>query len=528
MAMRFDADAIHGRYREARQHRTSYEGLWSDVLALMMPGRRDVYNTLPPRLSTTEIYDDTAVMAVEECAARLQSGIMPPGVEWARLEMQDADEETKRRLAAVQRYIFERLAYSRFQAAVNETLLDATGFGNWLMRVGYQPDLPGGLLFEPIPMTAVWFASWHRPRPDAFYILERHRPGQLRLKYPRIALPSDLDETHPVEVIEFCELEPDGVQEVWHHGLLLVRGVSTGKAGDILWKREYRGEGSCPFVCGRWSVAAGDIYGIGPAIKALPSVRTLNAVVEKLLRGADIQISGLWQAEDDGVINFDTVSLVPGTILPVAPGSRGLQPIGHHVPVDLTQLVISDLKDSIRRALYNDSLGPRQGTPPTAFEVEERMLDLARQIGPAYERVWSEFCVPLMSRLRYLLVKAGMIQMPVIDGRKTRVEPTSALARSGAMALGKRQVQLAQTIGSLFGPQVLVTEIDPSRMTRELARLFDTGTSILVSPEEQRARGAMMGQMAAQLGGVQGGGAVAQAIMSAAGGGLGGGQPRAL
>ena len=35
-------------------------------------------------------------------------------------------------------------------------------------------------------------------------------------------------------------------------------------------------------------------------------------------------ISGMYQVEDDGVINVDNISLIPGTIIPKAAGSQGL------------------------------------------------------------------------------------------------------------------------------------------------------------------------------------------------------------
>ena len=38
-------------------------------------------------------------------------------------------------------------------------------------------------------------------------------------------------------------------------------------------------------------------------------------------------ISGIYQMDDDGVVNVDTINLVPGTVIPKAPNSQGLQPI---------------------------------------------------------------------------------------------------------------------------------------------------------------------------------------------------------
>ena len=82
-----------------------------------------------------------------------------------------------------------------------------------------------------------------------------------------------------------------------------------------------------PAIAFRWLKAPGEIYGRGPVMKALPDIRTANKVVELVLKNASIAVTGIWQAEDDGVLNPDTVKLVPGAIIPKAPGSAGLTPL---------------------------------------------------------------------------------------------------------------------------------------------------------------------------------------------------------
>ena len=94
-----------------------------------------------------------------------------------------------------------------------------------------------------------------------------------------------------------------------------------------------------------------------------------------------MSISGIYQMEDDGVINPDTINLVPGTIIPKAMGSAGLQPIQAAGRFDVAQLVLGDLRLNIKRALYNDMLGNPDKTPATATEIAERMADLSRRMG---------------------------------------------------------------------------------------------------------------------------------------------------
>ncbi len=52
---------------------------------------------------------------------------------------------------------------------------------------------------------------------------------------------------------------------------------------------------------------AGEIYGRGPVITALPDIKTLNKVKELVLKNASLAIAGVYTAADDGVLNPNTI-----------------------------------------------------------------------------------------------------------------------------------------------------------------------------------------------------------------------------
>src|SRR3546814_19576753 len=74
-------------------------------------------------------------------------------------------------------------------------------------------------------------------------------------------------------------------------------------------------------------------------MKALPDIKTANKVVELILNNASIAVTGIWQADDDGVLNPSTVRVVPGAIIPKAQGSAGLTPPAAPGRFDVSQLV---------------------------------------------------------------------------------------------------------------------------------------------------------------------------------------------
>ena len=94
-------------------------------------------------------------------------------------------------------------------------------------------------------------------------------------------------------------------QEAYYHYAICMT------TNSVLMKREMVGLGSNPFICFRWGTCAGEVYGRGPLFNALSDIKVTNKVMEMVLENAQMAISGIYQMEDDGVINIDTINLVP-------------------------------------------------------------------------------------------------------------------------------------------------------------------------------------------------------------------------
>jgi hypothetical protein len=86
-----------------------------------------------------------------------------------------------------------------------------------------------------------------------------------------------------------------------------------------------------PWVISRYMKVSGEVYGRGPLLTALPDIKTLNKTLELLLKNASLAVSGAYTAADDGVLNPQTVKIVPGAIIPVArnggPQGDSLKPL---------------------------------------------------------------------------------------------------------------------------------------------------------------------------------------------------------
>jgi hypothetical protein len=223
-----------------------------------------------------------------------------------------------------------------------------------------------------------------------------------------------------------------------------------------------------PFIAFRWLKAPGEAYGRSPVMKALPDIKTANKVVELVLKNASIAVTGIWQAEDDGVLNPANIKLVPGSIIPKAVGSAGLTPLEAPGKFDVSQLVLEDLRARIRHALMADALGQIDAPRMTATEVLERAAEMSRILGATYGRLQSELLTPLIQRGLAILRRRREIPDIVVDGRVVTLQYRSPLAQDQAKEDARNVVSWIEMTGKLGAEAATV--IDSAAAGRWLAR----------------------------------------------------------
>ena len=194
----------------------------------------------------------------------------------------------------------------------------------------------------------------------------------------------------------------------------------------------------------------------------------------------------------------DNVSLVPGTVIPKSPGSAGLQPIATAGRFDVADLVLNDMRNNIKRALYNEMLGDPNKTPATATEIAERMADLSRQIGSAFGRLQSELVQPVLQRVIYILKKQGRIEIPTVNGRQVKVRSVSPLSQGQAKQDINNTAQWMQLVQQSFGPEIMNLLVSGEEVASHLAKKFNVPDSLIRDANERQELVRLM-QQAQQL-----------------------------
>ena len=491
--------ALRQRYQKALGQRRTWLAHWQECYEFALPQRNGAATQTNGSKRLDRVFDSTAPDAVEQLAASLMAEITPPAGGWFDLDPGGnvADEDRQVLTAQLGRAVrilqghFDR---SNFAVEMHQAFLDLVTAGTACLRLESDDfKSPSAFRFAAVPLRDLVFEERADGKMDAVFRKMDLTRSDIFANWPNATLPvavKDGDDAQMGEkrygVIEAVMPYADGRQG---YRLCVFFADATGEnrmsTGDEVLLRDHFDVS--PYIAFRWMKAPGEVYGRSPVMKALPDIKTANKVVELVLKNASIAVTGIWQADDDGVLNPATIRLVPGTIIPKAVGSAGLKPLDAPGRFDVSDLVLSDLRDRIRRCLLADRLGQVDQPGMTATEVLERASENARLLGATYGRLQAELLYPLIRRALFILAKRGELPDIPIDGDVVVLRHAAPLAQ-----LPKR-VQAAQALDWLsriagLGPDAM-NEVDVPAMVHWLADQFGVPDHLLrpVLPPEIQA-----------------------------------------
>lgn len=448
-------EEILKRAEKAQRSKDLFESLYRDAYEFALP-QRQLYGYYDGNSQGAKkmarVFDSTAINSTQRFANRLQSGIFPPQRKWCRLEPGsdiplDKRQQAQALLDVYMEKMFTVIKQSNFDIAIGEFLLDmAVGTACMMVQPG---DDVAPLNFIPVPMFLVSYEEGANGQVDKVYRRMRMKAEAISQQW-RDAVFSDnmqqLIDSKPTDEIDLLEATIyDAERGDWCYHVL----ISSGKEEIV-----YRRMASSPWVISRYAKVAGEIYGRGPLLTALPDIKTLNKTLELLLKNASLAVAGVYTAADDGVLNPQTVKILPGAIIPVArnggPQGESLKPLGRAGDFNVSQIVINDLRQNIKRTLLDESLPPDNMSARSATEVVERMKELAQNLGSAFGRLINETMIPLVARILQVMDERGLIDLPLkVNGLEVKVSPVAPLAMAQNMEEINNIMQFMQIASTL-------------------------------------------------------------------------------
>jgi len=431
---------IFERYKRVYEKRQTWENLWQECYDYALPQRGGFTSpNIAGSARTNDIYDATAMDAADQLAASMLGNLTPSWSQWFGLKPgPDLSDEEAERLAPVlekaAKTIQDHFDRSNFAVEIHQCYLDLIVGGT--ASLNFEESEVGSFSafkFSATPLTHIVLEEGSNGYLDGAFRQLKLTLNQIIARYPDAIIPDSIikrSAQNPQNQFEILEaILPEGLVYEYHALLTEDNGspvmLSTGTFAQN------------PVISFRWLKSPGENYGRSPIMKALPDIKTANKVVELILKNASIAVTGIWQADDDGVLNPANIELKPGSIIPKAIGSKGLQALDMPGRFDVSQLVLDSLQSRIRHALLADRLAPVASPKMTATEVLERSAQMSLLLGATYGRLQSELLTPLIKRAFAILKRRGEIPDIELDGRLVMVDYRSPLARSQ----GQKNVQ---------------------------------------------------------------------------------------
>lgn len=477
-------DALRKRAKQAWATRDQWQKVLLDAYDFVAPYRMSTrYVTKAPANRVDRIFDNTAVQSLFRFAGKLQQELLPPGQAFFQLEAGPAiaitgmnKEEADRELETVTSQITPVFLNGEWDNAVHEMLIDlgiSTGFmmileGDAQQPVRFVTASMDEIAIDQGPYGDVAGIFWKR-KWTYRAISEAWPKGRFDEAF-RDALKS-----RPEEEIVLCQDTVfDAKASKWRLCVYLEKSD-----GDV-WEDEFH---ECPWITPRYFKMPGQVYGFGPVLMVLPTIKTLNKAQELTLKAAAIAMSGIYTRVDDGVFNPDTARIEPGAMWAVARNGGVLGPSIQRLPppgdLNMGNIVLTDLRMQVQAGLMDQQLPPDGQSPRSAAEIVARVKRLSADHAGAFGRLVHEIIQPVVRRVIEILHRQGVLKSRFkIDQLLVQLKVTSPLAEAFKAAKVEKTINWLQIVAQFGGPETL------HGLTPLEATLAEIGADMGVPPHQ--------------------------------------------
>lgn len=503
--------------------RKNLEGIWADAYRYTMPYRGIYFQNktvMPENVSymddAAKIYDSTASDSVSLLAASIMSGLTPSSSQWFQFAVPDVKYENlpfnvRVWLEDAAKKLFNLIHNaSNYNAVALECLEDIGISGQFAMFITKEPG--EGFIFELWPM-------------DTLYIQENVKTKVVDTIYRLIFL--TIKEAVVLFGLDQLSQEMQGVYRSNPNHTRLYEFVHVikpreGKPGvfeeDMAYASIYvckdsgmivkeSGFHEMPVVVPRWSKLPQQPYAIGPVTKAMPDIKTLNAIIEMMLQNAELAIAGMFLVKADGYLTASNIKIEPGALVEVA-DTNNIKPITTAGDFRISFEEITRLQNQIRKVMMSENLEPISKNYASATEVAQRAQIVRQILGPIFARLQSEFLEPLLYRCFHLALRDGTLGEVPQELNGVQLIPTyvSPIARASRLEEVTAMTQFEQMLASTaqLNPGVL-DSYDFDAATIRKAELLGVPADVIRSKDqikmirEQQAQAQAQAQQEEQM-----------------------------
>lgn len=471
--------------------RAPWDALYREAYEFAIPQRRPGGAGKTKRVAD-RIFDMTAAQSAAYFAGNLQRDLFPAGAPpftWS------ASPLVKARLGPQQTALLERILEREasrvhpfflggdWDTAIHETCIDlSVGTGAIMPVKGTSSD---PVAFVAIPFDELAIATDAIGRINTISWKQSLAFEQIKEAFPSGTFDDDFKNRLTNSPYDETELRQDFFRQTDGTWKFV---AYCEKSTEFITTDTYRSQ---PIAVPRYYRVPGEAYGRGPVLLALPSIKTLNKAQELALKSAAIQMLGIWGYRAGGTFNPDTVRVGAGEFWPMQSTGGVLGPDVSRIDpasgrLDVARMVIGNLRDDIKAALYDTRLPERQGaTPLSASEIVGRMKQKAEVHIGAFGRLVREIMPVIVPRVCEILYGFGYLnQMPLdryLVATEVRSPMAAALNADRLASIGN----YLEFVGAVAGPQAVPLYAHIDRVLDRVAEGLHIEKELIPTPEER-------------------------------------------
>ncbi len=446
--MNLDAQKYCARFGQLKMARAIHESHWADCYKYGAPERQQNFSSTQSNQSQRQddrinLYDSTASDSVQVLVSMIMNGVTPSNAIWFKAQPDGVDDlsvltEGERWLEDVCQFMWRNIHAANFDSESFETITDVVTAGWGVLYTDIDREAGGGYVFE----------SWH---PGNCFIGSTRADGLINTIYREHEMTAEAmvntygeDNCHHT-VVEQAKTAPDTKFTLLH----VIQPRKSKGAGqidkdmpfasthlDFSNKHILKESGYHEFPCSipRLRRLPNSVYGNGQMSIALPDAKMANELMKTTINSAELQLGGMWIAQDDGVLNPHTVKIKARHII-IANDVNSMKRLDDGANFQIADYLLQNLQGGIRRKLMADQL-PTIGTQQmTATEIHTRVELIRQMLGPMYGRLQTEYLQTILDRCFGLALRAGALGNPPeeLQGRNLSFKFVSPMARSQRM-----------------------------------------------------------------------------------------------
>jgi Bacteriophage head to tail connecting protein len=447
---------LKARLNSMRVDRSTFESHWQEVADYINPDRNNITTTRHSgEKRNLQLLDNTGVQSNQLLAGALHGILTSVNLQWFELttgnRALDSRPAVRQWLQGTSKKMLDTMNNSNFQTEIHPLYMDLTSFGTSAM--GIFEDDESIIRFQTQHIKDFFIRENNKGLVDEFYLCWEWDSKQIIQEFG--------EEGMHKEVLKAYKTGEDKKFKV---ALAIYERTKSPKSYNKAFRytaqymledeeHELRESGfrTFPYTVPRWSKSAGEVYGRGPGMMALPDMKTLNKMTETMLRGAQKVVDPPLQAPDDGYV----LPLVtkPGGINYYRSGRKDrIEPIFADTRIDFGYQALQDRRQRVRESFYVDQLQLNQGPQMTATEVLQRTEEKMRLLGPLLGRMQSEFLKPLIERVYDIMERRELLDVPPeeLNGVSLNVQYSSLIARSQKTSEGQSIFRTMEAV-AIFG-----------------------------------------------------------------------------